>query len=88
MWLVHSLLLLPVSGIVCPPELLQAAPVGLLQGSKCGGTCHEHGHCARGLSCQQPEPLLKLFPSDRRLETALKGPRNGLFACFWGTLGL
>ncbi|CAK9061359.1 unnamed protein product [Durusdinium trenchii] len=47
-------LLAVASAIVCPPEMLQAAPIGLPAGSKCGGTCHVHGHCAAGLSCQQP----------------------------------
>ena len=47
-------LLAVASASVCPPEMLQAAPIGLPAGSKCGGTCPVHGHCAAGLSCQQP----------------------------------
>ena len=49
------------SGIVCPPEMLKAAPVGLPAGSTCGGTCHAHGHCAAGLSCKQPHALIPVL---------------------------
>ena len=52
-------------GIVCPPELLQGAPVGLGEGSTCGGTCNTHGSCAAGLVCKEASssPFLGVRPS-------------------------
>ncbi|CAE7826610.1 unnamed protein product [Symbiodinium sp. CCMP2456] len=54
-----------VAAIVCPPELVQGAPVGLSEGAKCGGTCNTHGSCAAGLRCKETPttPFLGVRPA-------------------------
>ncbi|CAE7436466.1 unnamed protein product [Symbiodinium necroappetens] len=63
--LLVALLIGCVAAIVCPPELVQGAPVGLSEGAKCGGTCNTHGSCAAGLRCKETPttPFLGVRPA-------------------------
>ncbi|CAE7203231.1 unnamed protein product [Symbiodinium natans] len=62
--LVFASMLAVAAAIVCPPELLQGAPVGRTEGSTCGGTCNTHGSCAAGLVCKEPStPFLGVRPA-------------------------
>merc|ERR1711879_951174 len=58
---------------VCPPESLNAAPVGVPEGSECGGVCKSAGTCADGLVCEQQQEASNAFPKLPLLGAAPNG---------------